>query len=73
MSEDIRAKYFLPPDDYEILRFGGESVKDEEKGIERMMRYYQGYLRKGKDEKTFIIENYNSSYELPEVQVIYEE
>ena len=35
--------------------------------------YYQGYLRKGKDEKTFIIENYNSSYELPEVQVIYEE
>lgn len=36
-------------------------------------RYYQGYLRKGKDEKTFIIENYNSSYELPEVQVIYEE
>ena len=35
--------------------------------------YYQGYLRKGKDEKTFIIENYSSSYELPEVQVIYEE
>ena len=30
MSEDIRAKSFLPPDDYEILRFGGESVKDEE-------------------------------------------
>ena len=27
MSEDIRAKFFLPPDDYEILRFGGESVK----------------------------------------------
>lgn len=42
MSEDIRAKSFLPPDDYEILRFGGESVKDEEKGIEGMMRrYYQ--------------------------------
>ena len=41
MSEDIRAKFFLPPDDYEILRFGGESVKDEEKGIEMMMRYYQ--------------------------------
>lgn len=41
MSENISAKFFLPPDDYEILRFGGESVKDEEKGIERMMRYYQ--------------------------------
>ena len=38
MSEDIRAKSFLPPDDYEILRFGGESVKDEEKGIERISK-----------------------------------
>ena len=24
-------------------------------------RYYQGYLRKGKDEKTFIIENYSAA------------
>ena len=29
---DSKARFFLPPDDYEILRFGGESVKDEEKG-----------------------------------------
>ncbi|ADV44159.1 hypothetical protein [Bacteroides helcogenes] len=36
-------------------------------------RYYQGYLKKGKDDKTFIIENYNNSYELPEVEVTYEE
>lgn len=41
MSENFSAKFFLPPDDYEILRFGGESVKDEEKGMERMMKYYQ--------------------------------
>lgn len=40
MSKDS-ARFFLPPDDYEILRFGGESVKDEEKGIERMIRYFQ--------------------------------
>lgn len=33
--------FFLPPDDYDILRFGGESVKDEEHGIETMMKYFQ--------------------------------
>ena len=37
---DSKARFFLPPDDYEILRFGGESVKDEEKGIKQMMKYY---------------------------------
>ena len=37
---DSKARFFLPPDDYEILRFGGESVKDEEKGIKRIMKYY---------------------------------
>ena len=41
MSKNTKAKYFLPPDDYEILRLRGESVKDEERGIERMMRFYQ--------------------------------
>ena len=29
------------------------------KNVPYFYRYYQGYLRKGKDEKTFIIENYN--------------
>lgn len=32
--------FFLPPDDYEILRFGGETVKDEKHGIETMMKYF---------------------------------
>ena len=40
MSND-NIKFFLPPDNYEILRFGGESVKDEKRGIELMMKYYQ--------------------------------
>ena len=35
--------------------------------------YTQGRLKKGKDDKTFVVENYNSSYELPEVEVTYEE
>lgn len=41
MSENINVKFFLPPDDYEILRFGGESVKNEDEGIKMMMKYYQ--------------------------------
>ena len=40
---DSKARFFLPPDDYEILRFGGESVKDEEKGIKQMMKYYHDF------------------------------
>ncbi len=36
-------------------------------------QYYHGYIRKGTDGKTFFVEKYNSSYEIPEVQVIYEE
>ena len=41
MLENNNAKYFLPPDNYEILRFGGESVKDEKRGLETMLKYYQ--------------------------------
>ena len=26
-------KFMLPPDDYEIFKFGGGSLKDEERGI----------------------------------------
>lgn len=40
---DSKARFFLPPDDYEILCFGGESVKDEEKGIKQMMKYYHDF------------------------------
>ena len=40
---DSKARFLLPPDDYEILRFGGESVKDEEKGIKQMMKYYRDF------------------------------
>ncbi len=36
-----KVNFFLPPDDYEILRFGGDSVKNEEQGIQMMMKYYQ--------------------------------
>lgn len=42
MSKGINAKFFLRPDHYEIFRFGGESVRNEQKEIERMMRYYKG-------------------------------
>ena len=27
-------KFMLPPDDYEIFKFGGSSLKDEERGIQ---------------------------------------
>ncbi|MCI9299007.1 MAG: hypothetical protein HFI10_16430 [Lachnospiraceae bacterium] len=27
-------KFMLPPDDYEIFKFGGSSLKNEERGIQ---------------------------------------
>ncbi len=41
MSVNDNAKFFLRPDDYEILRFGGISTKDEKNGIETMLKYYR--------------------------------
>lgn len=34
----------LPPDDYEIFKFGGSSLKDEERGIRTMLKYFSSYF-----------------------------
>lgn len=40
MSHDTNYNFFIASDDYEILRFGGESVREESKEIEVMVRYF---------------------------------
>lgn len=35
---------FLVPQRYEIFRFGGSSVKDDKKGIQKMLRYFSDYF-----------------------------
>ena len=37
-------KFMLPPDDYEIFKFGGSSLKDEERGIQTMLKYFSSYF-----------------------------
>lgn len=37
-------KFMLPPDDYEIFKFGGSSLKDEEHGIKIMLQYFSSYF-----------------------------
>lgn len=37
-------KFMLPPDDYEIFKFGGSSLKDEERGIKTMLKYFFPYF-----------------------------
>lgn len=37
-------KFMLPPDDYEIFKFGGGSLKDEERGIKTMLKYFSSYF-----------------------------
>lgn len=33
-------RFMLPPDDYELFKFGGSSLKDEERGIKTMLKYF---------------------------------
>ena len=37
-------KFMLPPDDYEIFKFGGSSLKDEERGIQTLLKYFSSYF-----------------------------
>ena len=37
-------KFMLPPDEYEIFKFGGSSLKDEERGIKTMLKYFSSYF-----------------------------
>lgn len=37
-------KFMLPPDDYQIFKFGGSSLKDEEYGIRTMMQFFSDYF-----------------------------
>ena len=37
-------KFMLPPNDYEIFKFGGSSLKDEERGIKTMLKYFSSYF-----------------------------
>lgn len=34
----------LLPDDYEIFKFGGSSLKDEGRGIKTMLKYFSSYF-----------------------------
>lgn len=37
-------KFMLPPDDYEIFKFGGSSLKNEAYGIKSMLKYFSSYF-----------------------------
>ena len=35
---------FMVPQMYELFKFGGSSIKDEERGIRRMLRYFSDFF-----------------------------
>ena len=43
-SRPFLEKFMLPPDEYEIFKFGGSSLKDEERGIKTMLKYFSSYF-----------------------------
>ena len=50
-------KFMLPPDEYEIFKFGGSSLKDEERGIKTMLKYFSSYFTEEQLKEN--IEKYN--------------
>lgn len=48
---------FMVPQMYELFRFGGSSVKDEESGIKRMLKYFSGFFTEEQLRKN--MEHYN--------------
>lgn len=47
-SRPFLEKFMLPPDEYEIFKFGGSSLKDEERGIKTMLKYFSSYFTEEK-------------------------
>ena len=37
-------KFMLPPDNYEIFKFGGTSLRDDERGLRTMLQYFSDYF-----------------------------
>lgn len=37
-------RFMLPPDSYEIFKFGGYSLKDEKRNIETILQYFPNYF-----------------------------
>jgi hypothetical protein len=50
-------KYMLPPDNYGIFKFGGSSLKDEERSIRIMLQYFSDYFTE--DQLKENMEQYN--------------
>ncbi len=57
-------KFMLPTDDYEIFKFGGSFLKDEERGITTMLKYFPSYLSEGQLRENNIRHNLQVMFDL---------
>lgn len=57
-------KFMLPPDDYEIFKFGGSSLKDEERGIKTMLKYFSSYLTEEQLKKNMARYNLQTMFDI---------
>ena len=37
-------KFMVSPDNYEIFKFGGTSLRDDERGLRTMLQYFPDYF-----------------------------
>ena len=44
MDMPFLEKFMVSPDNYEIFKFGGTSLRDDERGIRTMLQYFSDYF-----------------------------
>lgn len=57
-------KFMLPPDDYEIFKFGGSSLKDEERGIKTMLKYFSSYFTEEQLKENMVRYNLQAMFDI---------
>ena len=57
-------KFMLPPDNYEIFKFGGSSIKDEERGIQTMLKYFSSYFTEEQLKKNMTQYNLQTMFDI---------
>ncbi len=44
MDMPFLEKFMVSPDDYEIFKFGGTSLRDDERGLRTMLKYFPDFF-----------------------------
>lgn len=58
MDMPFLEKFMVSPDDYEIFKFGGTSLRDDERGLRTMLKYFPDFFTEEQIKPKFPVELY---------------